>query len=198
MSQPLPKTWEDLQALPEGQDGELVGGQIVLLPRPGARHVETASDLVFLLGSPFRMGRGGPGGWVILFEPELALFDEIRVPDLVGYRKERYERPERGPYTVVPDWVCEVLSPSTQKMDRTEKLPLYARAGIEHVWIVDPLLFTLEVYRLVGEHYSLWLTASEDDRVRAEPFDAVELELGLIWGDRRGVEGVGQSTKENE
>lgn len=186
MSEPARRraTWEDLFDVPEGRVGEIVNGELRLLPRPAPPHVETASDLGGLLTPPFRFGRGGPGGWVIVHEPELALLEDIRVPDLVGWRKERYERPARGPYTVTPDWLCEVLSPSTAVTDRVEKLPLYARAGVPHVWLIDPLGFSLEVYRRVEEGYLLVLTTQGRATLRIPPFDAVEIELGLLWGDR--------------
>ena len=186
MSEPARRraTWEDLFDVPEGRTGEIVNGELRLLPRPAPPHSETASDLGGLLTPPFRFGRGGPGGWVLVDEPELELLEDIRVPDLVGWRRERYERPTRGPYTVIPDWICEVLSPSTAVTDRVEKLPLYARAGVPYVWLVDPLGFSLEVYRRVEEGYLLVLTAQGHAMLRIPPFEAIEFELGLLWGDR--------------
>lgn len=178
-------TWEDLDALAEGERGEIVGGQLVLLPRPSGEHGETTTDMVAQLGPAFRFGRGGPGGWVFIHEPAVAFQDQIRIPDVAGWKRERYARPEKGPYAVVPDWVCEVLSPSNEKNDRVEKLPLYARSGVRHVWIADPLEFTLEVYRLDGEQYVVAGLYADDARARIEPFDAIELEVGLLWGDRR-------------
>jgi Uma2 family endonuclease len=177
-------TWEDLADVPEGYVGEIVAGELVLQSRPGAPHTETASDLGLVLGPPFRFGRGGPGGWIILHEPRVAFLEDIRVPDLAGWRAERYVAPREGPYTVTPDWVCEVLSPSTGGKDRTQKVPLYARAGVAHVWLVDPFACTLEVLQLSEGRYTLWLTAGGDATLRAPPFDALELELGLIWGNR--------------
>lgn len=177
-------TWDDLFGVPEGRNGEIVNGELRLLPRPAPPHSETASDLGGLLTPPFRFGRGGPGGWVIVDEPELSLLEDIRVPDLAGWRRERYERPTRGPYTATPDWICEVLSPSTAVTDRVEKLPLYARAGVPHVWLVDPLGFSVEAYQLAKEGYLLVLTARGRATLRIPPFDAVEIELGLLWGDR--------------
>lgn len=172
--------------VPEGYVGEIVGGELVVHPRPGPPHAEASSVLGGLLTPPFRIGRGGPGGWVILDEPRIDFAGDIRVPDIAAWRSERYARPDDGPYTVVPDWVCEVLSPATGVSDRTQKLPLYQRCGVRHVWLVDPLGFSLEVFRLGSEYYELILTAHGDDVVRAEPFDAIELELGVVWGDRFG------------
>lgn len=177
-------TWEDLAAVPEGYVGELVAGELVVHPRPGAPHTETASDLGLVLGPAFRFGRGGPGGWIILYEPRVAFVEDVRVPDLAGWRIERYAAPDSGPYLVTPDWVCEVLSPGTAGTDRTEKLPLYARAGVPHVWVIDPVAFTLELFQLSSGRYSLWLTASGNATIRVPPFDAIELELGLLWGRR--------------
>lgn len=177
-------TWDDLLEVEDGFIGEIVAGELRVHPRPGPPHAETTSDLGGLLAPPFRFGRGGPGGWVIIDEPRLALADEIRVPDLAGWRSERYGRPEQGPYTVVPDWICEVLSPSTAVEDRTEKLPLYARSEVPFLWRVDPIGFSLEAYRLQQDGYLLAVTARGDRTLRVPPFDAIELELGLLWGDR--------------
>ncbi|HOU90092.1 MAG TPA: Uma2 family endonuclease [Polyangiaceae bacterium] len=186
MSEPARRRagWDDLLDVREGFVGEIVGGQLQVHPRPGPPHAETASDLGAVLTPAFKFGRGGPGGWVILDEPRVDLSGDIRVPDLAGWRSERYERPARGPYTVVPDWICEVLSPATATVDRTEKLPLYQRCGVSFLWLVDPLGFTLEAYRLEEQGYLLLVTASGRDVVRAPPFDAIELELALLWGDR--------------
>jgi Uma2 family endonuclease len=137
-------------------------------------------------GSGVRSTRAwdGPGGWIILDEPELHLGDpvDILVPDLAGWRRETMpELPDAPFLTLRPDWACEVLSPSTAKVDRAEKLPIYAREGVPHVWLVDPELATLEIYRLDGGSYRLVHTWRDDDVCRAEPFDAIELPLGSLW-----------------
>lgn len=178
-------TWSDLLALPREDRAEIVNGALEVMPRPAAPHQESASDLGALLVPPFKFGHGGgPGGWVIVDEPYLAIGGDVRSPDLAGWRKERYARPERGPYTVVPDWICELLSPGTAVRDRTEKLPLYARSGVAFLWIVDPIGCSLEVYRLGPDGYVVTLVVAGREKVRAVPFDAIELDLGLIWGDR--------------
>jgi Uma2 family endonuclease len=177
-------TWDDLLGVEEGYLGEIVNGELVVTPRPGPPHTETASDLGIVLGGPFRLGRGGPGGWVIAFEPRVLFIEDIRVPDLAAWRVERYQRPERGPYTVVPDWVCEILSEDTAIEDRVEKLPLYARARVPFVWLIDPVGFSLEVYELSQGRYFLGQAASGKASLRVPPFDAIELELSLLWGDR--------------
>ena len=132
---------------------------------------------------PFGFGRGG-GGWILLDEPELHLGQgpDVLVPDLAGWRRERMpERPD-GPYfTLAPDWVCEILSPSTARIDRTKKLEIYAREKIAHAWLLDPAAKTPEVYRLTGENWMLVASFADDAVVRAEPFDAIELELALLF-----------------
>jgi Uma2 family endonuclease len=123
----------------------------------------------------------GPGGWVILDEPELLFGEEIRCPDLAGWRVERYEEPEDNPIMLVPDWICEVLSPSTSRTDRVEKMPLYASYGVGHLWLIDPLAETLELYRREG---SLWIVASThgaDRQARPEPFGAVPFDIGAVF-----------------
>jgi Uma2 family endonuclease len=181
-------TWDDLLAMPREDRVEIVDGALEVMPRPAPPHIESATDLGAVLVPPFKFGHGGgPGGWVIVAEPYLAFGADVRSPDLAGWRKERYVRPERGPYTVVPDWICEVLSPSTAVRDRTEKLPLYARHGVSYFWIVDPVGCSLEVYRLGPDGYIVTLVVAGAEKVRAVPFDAIEIDLALIWGDRLPV-----------
>ncbi len=182
-----PATWDDLDRVPDGRIGEIVAGEIVVQPRPNPPHTDVSSDLGALLGGWFRFGIGGPGGWILRDEPRIKLGDEIRVPDLAGWRAERYERKLIGPLTVVPDWICEVLSERTAAGDRSEKMPLYARHGVRHAWLIEPVLQILEVYRLEGEQWLLLATHAGAARVRAEPFDAVELDLSLVWGPPREV-----------
>lgn len=177
-------TWDDLLSVPDDCLGEIVNGELVLHPRPAAPHLETASDLGGLLTGAFRFGRGGPGGWVIIHEPRIAFGTDVRVPDLGGWRDERYRRPVSGPYTTIPDFICEVLSPGTAVQDRTEKLPLYATHGVQFVWLVDPLGCALEAYRLESTNYLLVIIARGKRSLRVPPFDAIELELELLWGDR--------------
>ncbi len=177
-------TYQDLVDAPEGHKAELVNGDLVVSPRPRSSHAVAASRLGFALGPPFDRGQGGPGGWVILGEPELHLDDQVLVPDLAGWRVERMPViPEVPAFTVAPDWICEVLSPSTTAIDRGRKLPIYAAFGVSHAWIVDPHAHLLEVFR---RHQLAWILAgvhSGEDRVRAEPFDAIELDLGALWAN---------------
>ncbi len=175
-------TYADVLAAPEHMVAEVLDGELFLSPRPAPRHALASSQLGSLIGPPFALGRGGPGGWLILDEPELHLHGDIVVPDLAGWRVERMPRlPAEAYFTTAPDWVCEVLSPSTRRVDRRRKLPIYARNGVGHTWIVDPLERSLEVMSLHREHWLLVTIAGEDEHVRAEPFDAIELELALLW-----------------
>jgi Uma2 family endonuclease len=190
MIQPLrrPATWDDLDEVPEGYVGEVVAGEIVLTPRPDPPHTRATSDLGALLGAWFRFGIGGPGGWIIHDEPRIRFGNDIRVPDIGGWKKERYEQPEKGPFLVIPDWVCEVLSMRTAKVDRGEKLPLYARHAVRHCWLLDPIAQTLEIFRRNDGDWLLVAVHTADAKVRAEPFDAVELDLTLVWGPPRPQE----------
>ncbi|QSQ22456.1 Uma2 family endonuclease [Pyxidicoccus parkwayensis] len=177
-----PATYADLEALPENVVGQLIDGELIVMPRPMTPHGMAHSVLFLRLGSAFQLGMGGPGGWWFMTEPELHFGQNVLVPDLAGWRRERMPLMPRVPYiTQAPDWVCEVLSPSTEKLDRTRKQELYAREGIAHVWLVDPELRTLEVFQLHGGRWVERATWSGNARVRAEPFEALELELGALW-----------------
>lgn len=177
-----PASYRDLEALPEGMTGQLIAGELIASPRPALAHARAASVLGMDIGGPFERGRGGPGGWWILDEPELHFGEEVVVPDLAGWRRERLPAPPAGPYTsIAPDWICEVTSPSTAGIDRVRKLPIYARESVRHVWIVDPVGRSLEVFRLEAGTWILASSHAGDDRVRAEPFQAVELELSALW-----------------
>jgi Uma2 family endonuclease len=163
--------------------GQLVDGELIASPRPAIDHTNVASVLGQDLGGPFHRGRGGPGGWWILDEPELHLGADVLVPDLAGWRRERLPLlPRRAFFELVPDWVCEILSPSTARIDRVQKMAAYAREGLAHLWLVDPVARTLEAYRLEADR--TWRVAGTyggDAAVRVEPFDAIELELGALW-----------------
>jgi Uma2 family endonuclease len=178
-------TYDDVLDAPPNVVAEVIAGVLHTHPRPAPRHSDAASVLGMDLGGAFHRGRGGPGGWWILDEPELHLGadPDIVVPDLAGWRRERLPAlPDAAFFTLPPDWVCEVLSPSTARLDRTEKLPVYARERVPHVWLVDPDALTLEVFALDGASYRLVATHGGDRRVRVAPFEAIELELGALWG----------------
>ncbi|HVG61937.1 MAG TPA: Uma2 family endonuclease [Hyalangium sp.] len=177
-----PADLQDLAQLPEHLVGEIIDGELYTSPRPAARHAKVASVLGMDLGNPFQRGRGGPGGWWIVDEPELHFGKDVLVPDLAGWRRERMPQiPDVASFTLAPDWICEVLSPSTAKLDLVRKLPRYARAAVEYAWVIDPVNQTLEVFHQERERWVLVAAFVGDDRVRAEPFDAVELELGALW-----------------
>jgi len=169
---------------PDDVNAEIVDGELFTMPRPGVPHASAAADLIIELGAPFARGRGGPGGWVILPEPELHLGQkpDIVDPDLAGWRRERMPAiPQTSAITLAPDRICEILSDGTEAHDRGRKMRVYRRAGVGHYWLVDPRIRTLEVYRLEGGRYALLDTWEGDVAVRAEPFDAVALDLALLW-----------------
>lgn len=169
-------------ALPEGTKAEIVAGTIRMLPRPLPRHARAASVLGARLLNQFDWDSdGGLGGWVFLDEPELRLKNEIRAPDLAGWRVERYQQPEHNPIELVPDWICEVLSPSTARFDRQEKMPLYASCGVNYLWMVDPAKQTLEVYRREGAAWALASRHSAEEPTAAVPFEAAPFDLGALW-----------------
>lgn len=179
-----PEVEAAFRAVPEEQVAEILDGELHTQPRPAPAHANAASVLSGELHGPFRRGRGGPGGWVFLVEPELHLGPrpDILVPDLAGYRRERLpELPAEAYLPLAPDWLCEVLSPRTEATDRGKKLRIYRREAVPHVWLVNPISRTLEVYRLEGGRYALLDTYEDAETVRAEPFEAFELELALLW-----------------
>lgn len=177
-------TLADVAAAPEGVRAELIEGTLYTQPRPAGPHTRVASLLGMEVGSPFDRGRGGPGGWVILDEPELHLGSrpDVAVPDLAGWRVERFEGAGGKFFTVAPDWVCEVASPSTRGYDRLVKLRLYARVGVPFVWIVDPESRFVEVLELGSSRaYVIVGGAGDDAAARLQPFDAVPLDLAAMW-----------------
>ncbi|NOY92620.1 MAG: Uma2 family endonuclease [Deltaproteobacteria bacterium] len=175
-------TYEDVLAAPAHLVAQLVDGELITQPRPAYRHARAGWKLGGLLDGPFDGGQGGPGGWLLLFEPELHLGPHVLVPDIAGWRRERMpELPDVAYSELAPDFCCEILSPSTARLDRTRKLPIYGEQGVGHVWLVDPDAKTLEVFALDGQTYRFVSSHVEDDVVRAVPFDAVPLELGRLW-----------------
>ena len=177
--------YDDLCALPENMVGEILGGELHATPRPAPRHARAYSSITGTLWGPFDHGRGGPGGWWIIDEPELHLGGDVIVPDIAGWRRSRMPTlPETAWFELAPDWVCEILSPSTANTDRAVKMPIYAREGVEHLWLVDPDARTLEAYhRQTDGHWLLLVTLKDDDGVRQPPFDAIEFPLSDLWAD---------------
>ena len=175
-------SYADIEALPPHVIGELLGGELVVSPRPALRHSQAASRAGVKLGGPFDLGNGGPGGWRILDEPELHLADDVVVPDLAGWRRDRLpELPDDPWIALAPDWVCEVLSPSTMARDRTIKRAIYARERVGHLWLIDPGARTLEVLRLVESGYLVAAAYAGDEIAHPEPFEALPFELADLW-----------------
>lgn len=185
MAQPRPKTatYADLEALPENTVGEIVHGVLYAHPRPAPRHRQTSSSLGYELIGPFDRGRGGPGGWRFIDEPELHLGPHVLVPDIAGWRRERLpEMPKTAFFETPPDCVCEVLSPSTARLDRTGKLAVYGAFKVGHAWYADPIARTLEVFELTAD--GRWLIAAtftDADPVSAPPFEAHTFALDVLW-----------------
>ncbi len=169
---------------------EVLGGELFLQPRPRRRHTRSATALGAFLFGAFDAGVSGPGGWTILYEPELHLGPDpdILVPDIAGWREGQLVDAEDvdEPFVVVsPDWVCEVLSPGTVRIDRVKKMPIYARERVGHVWLVDPTERAIEVFRHNGADYSLVGTfGSDEEAVAIEPFAAVSIPPVFLWGRR--------------
>jgi Uma2 family endonuclease len=186
VSQPAirPARYEDLLALPDNVVGEIVHGELVVSPRPAPRHGNAATVLAGGLNPPFQFGDGGPGGWWIELEPELHLGEHVLVPDLAGWRRERMATlPTTAYFEIAPDWVCEVISPASAKLDRGVKALLYAKHGVRHLWLVDPTARTLEVLRSNGHQHTVLSVQGKSDLIRAEPFEAIELKLARLWGE---------------
>jgi Uma2 family endonuclease len=185
MSEPARKraSYNDLYSIPERMIGEIIDGELIVTPRPSLEHAHAASLLGGELVPPYSFGRGGgPGGWIILDEPEIALGEHIFVPDLAGWRKDRLVvLPRKEWMGVPPDWVCEVLSPSTARVGKVRKMPIYAQFGIPHLWLVDPVSKTLDVLKLQSGRWALLASFAENDKVPAEPFCEIEVELGNFW-----------------
>jgi Uma2 family endonuclease len=168
---------------PENKVAEILDGELFLSPRPASRHSVAASRLGSAL-VPFDYGHEGPGGWWIINEPELHFGENVIVPDLAGWRRERMPAiPDVAFFSLAPDWVCEVLSPSTERIDRSRKLRIYAEAGVAHAWLVNPVERTLEVLRLRDGAWTIVAVCTGSDAVRVEPFEAIELALDRLWID---------------
>jgi Uma2 family endonuclease len=177
-----PATYDDLKRLPDNVVGEILAGELIVSPRPSVPHTQTASmlgsEIIFRFNRP-PGGSGGPGGWWVVWEPELHLHGDVVVPDVAGWRRERMPKlPTTPAIELPPDWVCEVRSPSTARIDRMLKMPIYAREGVKHLWSVDPSARMLEVFRLDGGQWiSVAAYDGESSPARIEPFEAIEIDL---------------------
>ncbi len=175
-------TYDDLYHIPEHMTGEIIDGELIVSPRPARRHVEVASSLGGELVPPYRFGRGGPGGWLVYFEPEVHLGTHVIVPDFGAWKRERLSiPPEEHRFTVPPDWVCEILSPGTARTVRVRKMRIFAEYEIPYAWIIDPVLMTVEVYALQSGKWVVSGLYEGDEKMRAEPFTEVEIDLANLW-----------------
>ena len=175
-------TYADIEALPPHVVGEIAFGVLHTHPRPAPRHALASSVLGAELNTSFQRGRSGPGSWVFIDEPELHLGDHVLVPDIAGWRRERLpELPQTAYFETPPDWICEVLSPSTVRFDRTDKLTIYASFGVSHCWYVDPIARTLEILALQNGKWLIAATFKDADPVSAPPFEAHTFNLDVLW-----------------
>ena len=187
-SAPRPASLEQFWAIPEAERfHELLGGQLIRKATPSGEHGDAQAGVVSAVRTPYqrRPGAGGPGGWWIATEVEVLLetIDVVR-PDVLGWRRERCpQRPTGTPVKILPDWVCEVISPTNAKADTVKKLRLYQQVAIGHYWIVDPRDATLTVMRWTPEGYVTRARAERGEMIHAEPFDAVEIDVGTLFGD---------------
>jgi Uma2 family endonuclease len=178
-----PTLYDQLTDLPEGLVGEILNGQLHAQPRPSGPHGRASVVLDRLIGRSYDDG-DGPGGWWLFIEPEVHFVRDIEVvvPDLAGWRRTRMPQiPEGHRFEVVPDWVCEILSPSTASKDREIKMPIYAHYGVRHAWLVDPTRRILEAYAIDDGECHLLAAASGNDRIALAPFEALRLDLGSLW-----------------
>ena len=176
-------TYEDLLNVPDHLIGEIIAGELIVSPRPGPHHTHTSSSLIGDLQGPFQKGKGGPGGWWIYYEPEVHLREDVLVPDICGWRKDLFPHPpiEESYYNFAPNWVCEILSPSTFRVDRVQKLSIYLREKVDHIWFIDPVAMTLEVLERKDNRWMIAATHAGNTLVRAAPFEAIEIDLGSLW-----------------
>ena len=184
MSAPAKKlaTYADLEAVPPHFVAEIIYGSLETHPRPAMRHATAASQIGYELMGPFGRGRDGPGGWHFIDEPELHLGRNVVVPDIAGWRRERLPRiPDTAFMTLAPDWICEVLSPGTSKLDRGPKRQIYADAVVSHLWLVDPQAHVLESFQIVDRRWLLVGVATGSDEVRLPPFEAISFSLDDIF-----------------
>ena len=178
-----PATYADIEALPSNMVGEILYGVLHAHPRPAKRHGRAAWRLAGQLDGHFDLGRSGPGGWIFVGEPELHLGHNVVVPDVGGWRRRPDLQLPETAISIAPDWICEILSPSTSRYDRTDKLAIYAEFGVGHAWYIDPLVNTLEVMSLVDGKWQITSTFKDDDLVSAPPFEAHSFSLDVLWPD---------------
>ena len=184
MSDGIPKraTYADVEAAPEHLVAEIIRGELMTHPRPSIRHGAAAAALAAALGPAFQKGPGGPGGWIFFVEVEIKFGEDLLVPDLSGWRVEHFPGdPEQNYFTTRPDWICEILSGSTEKRDRSLKMSIYGEAGVPHLWLIDPRLQLLEAFESQASGWTKVGAWNSADEVRAPPFDATAFSLADLW-----------------
>jgi Uma2 family endonuclease len=176
-------TYEDPYRIPEESTGEIIDGELIVTPRPSRKHGFCVTALETAVTAPYQFGQGaGPGGWIYIIEPEIGLGEDIVVPDLAGWKRERFPFQEKVNWiSVAPDWVCEILSLSTFRNGKVKKMPLYARHGVYHIWLIDPVATSMDVFRLEPAGWLLLASSAGNDKVRAEPFHEIEISLQDLW-----------------
>jgi len=176
-----PATYAELEAVPPHLVAEILAGELVTHPRPAPRHAAAALALGREVSGPMLGGPGG-GGWIFLAEPELHLGFDVIVPDIAVWRRERLSRaPQTAYIDIAPDWVCEVLSPGTERYDRGIKRRIYASAGVSFLWLLDPLAQLLEAFSLSGAHWVLEGVAAGENAVCLPPFEAISFPLSVLF-----------------
>lgn len=176
-------TYEDLLAVPEHLVAEIIDGVLHTSPRPSRAHAATSTRMLGRLVPPWLLGDNGPGGWDLFNEPELHLAEDVVVPDIAGWRKGRLSPEETTRFYTVPDWVCEILSPSTEQRDRIQKLHLYGQRGVPWAWLVHPVHRYIEVFQHTDAGWVIRQAVENEGNVALEPFDAVPFELSDLWDD---------------
>jgi Uma2 family endonuclease len=177
-----PVTYADLEAVPSNLVAEILGGELVTHPRPAPKHASASSSLTGEISPAFQKGRSGPGGWLFLDEPELHLGFDVVVPDIAGWKKERSSTlAEKAYIETAPDWICEILSPSTERYDRGIKRQIYAQAGVQYLWFVNPQEQVLEAFKLSGKDWLLIGTVIAGQEVSIEPFNAISFSLSVLF-----------------
>lgn len=184
MASPAKKlaTYADLEAVPSHLVAEIIYGSLETHPRPVPRHAAAHFQLGGELSGPFQKGRGGPGGWIFMTEPELHLGADVVVPDLAAWRRERMRTEPKAAFVeIAPDWLCEILSPATAKLDRGPKRDIYAAAGVAHLWLLDPQERVLEAFQLTAGRWLLAGVATGSDEVKLPPFEAIAFSLDILF-----------------
>lgn len=175
-------TYDDLYNIPKNMTGEIINGELIVSPRPAPEHAGAASSLGGILIPPYKFGQGGPGGWIILAEVEIKLDEDIFVPDIAGWKEQRFFKPEGQNWvSVTPDWVCEILSHGSVRHDRITKARTYAKHRIPYFWLIDPRDRLLQVFKLESGRWVILGDYAEDDKVRAEPFHEIEIDMAKLW-----------------